>query len=114
MSNLMRITPAHRKFQLQLIFGFLFLVSLLFAGTEAQFALCGATAQAVVVGVEDVYDSRGVQYPGHRMGSGPMVRNAVYHAIALEPRRRRASRYGVPTTSSAGEAARASGSGRRR
>ena len=67
MSSGALLTHEQRVFQLRLIFGFFFLVSLLFLGVEVQFAICAKPAQAFVVGVEDVYDSRGVRLPGHRI-----------------------------------------------
>ena len=67
MGSSVLLTPQQKKFQLQLIFVFFFLVSLFVFADEAYLALCQATAQAVVVGYEDVYDSHGASYPGQRI-----------------------------------------------
>ena len=55
------------EFQLRLIFGFFFLASLFCLVMAANFAICAETTQAVVVGIEDVYDSHGIRVPGHRI-----------------------------------------------
>ncbi len=61
----MLISREQREFQWQLIAAIVFLACLIFSGVfwvgEIRYAFWGATAQAVVVGYDDVYNSNGVR-----------------------------------------------------
>jgi hypothetical protein len=95
MSSGAALSPEQRHFQLQLIWIVLFLLALLYCASywlsAAQFFFSGATAQATVTHVTDVYDTRGDRVISRRvdyeyLDSGPKVtRSNSYYLASNQP-----------------------------
>jgi hypothetical protein len=87
----MRLTPAQNRFQLWVIFVFLFLVSLLFLFVGIDSALRSVTTDAYVVGVKDTYNSHGDRMPGHQVdyqyfdAQAKIVRRESYRFNRISP-----------------------------